>query len=84
MSLKYIYLLPPIYFILAVLFPFLGPLGLIIPLIGIPMNFIVNDWYVQYKYGDPTFPAILGGTFQYLIIGFLIDLLRFCIRRQNK
>lgn len=82
MRFRFTYLLPLFFFVFDVLSPFLGPLGSIIPVLGMPLNFIVNDWYI--KYGDPTFPAILGGTFQYLVIGFIVDLIIKFRRSRSK
>lgn len=75
MRLKFIYLFPLFFFVLDVLSPFLGLLGTIMPYVGMPLNFIANDWYI--KYGDPTFVAILGGTFQWLLIGIVVDVLLY-------
>ncbi|MFN0138459.1 MAG: hypothetical protein ACKVQW_00035 [Pyrinomonadaceae bacterium] len=80
MRFKFTYLFPLFFFVLDVLSPFLGPLGTIMPYVGMPLNFIVNDWYI--KYGDPTFAAILGGTIQWGIIGLVIDLLVWRSRRR--
>ena len=80
MRFKLTYIFPLFFFILAVLSPFLGPLGTIMPILGMPLSFIVGDWY--FKYGDPTFVAILGGTVQWAIIGLVIDLLVWRSRKK--
>lgn len=72
MRIRFTYLFPLFYFVLSVLSPFLGSLGVFMAILGMPMSFIANDWYI--KYGDPTYVAILGGTVQWLIIGFFVDL----------
>jgi hypothetical protein len=80
MRIRFTYLFSLFYFILAVLFPFLGPVGAIIPFLGMPLSFIASDWYL--KYGDPTFLAILGGAAQWAIIGLVIDLLVWRSRKK--
>lgn len=81
MRIKFTYLLPIFYLILAVLSPFLGPIGVIMAYVGMPLSYIANNWYL--KYGDPTFVAIIGGAFQYLIFGFIIDVASTLHRRRK-
>lgn len=61
--------------------PFLGPLGTPMPFLGLPLSGIAGEWYI--KYGDPTFAAILGGTFQWVLIGLVVDLLSYKFGRKR-
>jgi hypothetical protein len=81
MRIKYTCLFPLVYFVLAILSPFLGPLGMIMAFVGMPLSYIANNWYL--KYGDPTFVAILGGTIQCLMVGFVLDLILKVYRKRK-
>lgn len=81
MRFRYTLVLPFVYLVLALLSPFFGPLGAPMPFLGMPLS-ILAEWYLPY--GDPTFLAILLGTFQWGIIGLIVDVLFTVGRKQDK